>query len=174
MGDLTLVLETGIRAFESELGRSERLTNKAEKYLGGVALVTGFASLQMDDLLIRSAQPPGTLIWLLGPGFLALALSILLAMLSLSTREYLGYPDGETIVAGLDASRDSEDMTLKLSKMYFDAHAHNAAINTGRSALLTWSGYCLVTGFALALLTVDVSEITQIVDSNRVTPVFCV
>ena len=154
MGGLTLALETGIRAFEAEVQRSERLTGKAEKYLGGIAIVTGFASVQMDDLLNASGQLPGNVLWILGPGFLALALSLLLSLLGLSTKDYWGYPDGEVIVAGLDASRDSEEMTLKLSKMYFAAHSHNAAINTGRSVLLRWSGYFLVAGFALVLLTV--------------------
>lgn len=120
MSTLAAVLETGIRALEAELQRSEWLRGRAEKYLGAVALVTGFGTIRIGDFFVAASHPHSSLgIWPLGSSFFALALSFVLAVLALRTRGYWSFPDGESLVGGLDASEEPEKISNKLFDMYF-------------------------------------------------------
>ena len=150
--DILLTLST--KAFEAEWERTDRLTGRAEKYLGAVAVVIGFGLVNADDVFSSAralyGSPSG---WLGVATLLALLVAFLTALLALGTRDYWSYPDGETIVVSVARSEDDQSAAMEIVRMYFAAHKENALINARRATLIRLSGGALVLGFLLAIVT---------------------
>jgi hypothetical protein len=149
-----LLLAQSTKAFEAEWERADRLTGRAERYLGAIAVVVGFGLVNIEDVL-GSEGPIGGMAsgWLGGASFLALLAAFLLALLALGTRDYWSYPGGETMVVNVAESEDYRSAVMEIVKMYFAAQEENSLINTRRAALIRWSGSALVLGFLLAIAT---------------------
>lgn len=151
---IDLLLTQSTKAFEAEWERADRLTGRAEKYLGAIGVVVGFGLVNADSAFTGVRHYYGTLSgWLGGATLLVLLTAFLLALLALGTRDYWSYPDGETIVVSVAESEDDQSAVMEVVKMYFAAQKENSLINARRATLIRLSGSALVLGFILAVTT---------------------
>lgn len=140
------------KAFLLEVNRKHNLGNRAEKIVAAVAVVTGFASLdvvkKIDAIWAHPIQPATGMAM---AAFICLGLSILLALTSERIQPYLAYPTENKLIDDLrDEQIDEEAAKLLFSMMYVRAHDRNSKINDRRAKIISASERLLIIGFALA------------------------
>ncbi len=149
MNKIEIITRESEKAFLAEIGRGERLTDKAEKFVGAVALIIGLKVFNLDGTILNRLGLAGFLALL---SFILLGGALVLASLSRRVLEYASYPRGLTLIDDLKGDSVSDDAaSIKVAKMYLNLYDHNARLNDRRAKLLALSGILLVAGFLLAV-----------------------
>lgn len=160
MSKVDLVFQESEKAFLAEIGRGERITDKAEKYIGAIAIIIGFKLIDLDSLKFSGQNSQALASWIAVVSFLVLGLSLVQALLSRRVLRYYSYPRGEKLIEDLRSDELDNDMAkVKIAKMYLTARERNALINDNRAKLLSVSGILIVIGFTVAAVGHIVAKI---------------
>ncbi len=147
MTKFEIVFQECEKAFLAEEERTNNLAGKTEKLILALTAIMGF------NLIVIPA-PPWKTLYLMVPisAFLILGISLILALWSLFTREYQGYPRGNTLIDELKGQQiTTDEARVKIAKMYLSASENNASINDTKAALLKFCVCLMILGFALAI-----------------------
>jgi hypothetical protein len=149
-----LILQESEKAFCSEAGRRERLTGKAEKYIGAVAVVIGFRLIELHPkTTLANIQGEYYLIFSIF-SFLLLGASLILSLLGMQVKGYVSYPRGTELIDKLEGDSISDDEAKKaIASMYLRAHETNARLNDKKAKHLSYGGMLLVIGFLIAIMS---------------------
>ncbi len=154
MDKIELLAIESEKAYNSEIKRMDRLTDRADKFIAAVAVVAGFQLTQVENLDFTGdwmAQLPD---WLTLLSLAVLGIAILFAMASMNLRKYYSYPLGETLLDELKGDDvDDDSARVKVARMYLKWHDTNSKANDVRAQYLTISGILLIVGFGLATVS---------------------
>src|ERR1700733_6751691 len=106
MNKITVVKETAEKAMAAECDRTKQLIGRAEKFIAGIIIVTGFQLLDLPTLLETSSQ------WVKGSCYLSLAvlgLALFFGFCSLRLKKHAGYPRGDKLWENLKSAEVSDD-----------------------------------------------------------------
>ncbi|MCA1631713.1 MAG: hypothetical protein LC774_15565 [Acidobacteria bacterium] len=144
----------GEKAFTTENQRRDKLTDKSESLIKAVGLVMGFQLIDLKNLSYTGSRKDLGL-WLAVGALLALSVALVLALLGARIRSgYKSQPREDDLVNALWGNNVSDDdAKAQVARTYFAAREENAIINDGRARLLAFSGYCLLAGFFMAVLS---------------------
>jgi hypothetical protein len=147
MSKITIVKEAAEKAMNAENDRTRHLFGRAEKFIAGIIIVTGFQLSDMANLLESSSQ------WAKASCYLALAalgLSLLFGFCSLRFKAYAGYPRGDKLWENLKSDDVSEDAAGQaIIQLLLKTREQNAKLNDAKAGLLYWCGWLFFGGFLL-------------------------
>lgn len=154
MNKIELVLQESEKAFDAECEREDRLTTKAETYIGAVVIIIGFKIIDLESLKLANYLTHPFLSWLSAISFLFFGISLVYALISRRVWNYLSYPRGERLIHELRPNNiDDDSAKIMIAKMYLAARENNAVINDQRAGMLSISGILMVVGFIVAVLS---------------------
>ena len=148
---LAFMLAESEKASNAELSRKDALTQKAEKYLTAVGILTGFYLAQL--LPTDSPAVPKSLAYpaLLLGALVLLAAALSSMLLALRVQKYLSYPSGDELLRKVGAPEVTPNAArIIILRTYCKARDVNAGINDQRAYLLALGGAFLTAAFILA------------------------
>ena len=149
MSKITVVKETAEKAMSAENDRTKHLLGRAEKFMAGIIVVTGFQLLDVPTLLESPSQWVKALCYL---ALAALSLSLFFGFCSLRLKGYAGYPRGDRLWENLKSEDVSEDAAeLAIIQLLLKTREQNAKLNDAKAGLLFWCGWLLFAGFLLVV-----------------------
>ncbi len=151
MTKVEIVFQECEKVFLAEGDRTKSLGGKAEKLIAAVGAIMGFKLIEIEKV-IPLAHWQIVYLAVSISAFVILGISLILALWSLSTRNYEGYPRGNELIDELKGQQITADMARgKIAGMYLLASENNASINDEKAKLLGFCVFLMVLGFALAI-----------------------
>jgi hypothetical protein len=144
MSKLTIVKEAAEKAMAAEGGRTRQLTGRAERFIAGAIIVTGYQLLDLAGSLASSS------LWAKVCCHLALAvlgLSLFFGFYSLRLKGYAGYPRGDILWETLKPENVSADAAeLAVIQLLLKTREQNATLNDAKAKSLSRCGWLLFAG----------------------------
>jgi hypothetical protein len=149
MSKITIVKKAAEKAMSTENDRTKHLLGRAEKFMAGTIVVTGFQLLNVPTLLESPSQWVKALCYL---ALAALSLSLFFGLCSLRLKGYAGYPRGDKLWENLKTEDVSEDAAeLAIIQLLLKTREQNAKLNDAKVGLLFWCGWLFFAGFVLVV-----------------------
>jgi hypothetical protein len=149
MNKITVVKEAAEKAMAGECDRTKQLIGRAEKFIAGIIIVTGFQLLDLPTLLETSSQ------CVKGSCYLSLAvlsLALFFGFCSLRLKRHAGYPRGDKLWENLKSTDVSDDAAEQaVIQLLLKTREQNAKLNDVRAGLLFWCGWLFFAGFLLVV-----------------------
>lgn len=153
MSKIELVFQESEKAFNAECEREDRLTTKAEAYIGAIVVIIGFKIVNFEALESIDFSAHSLSSWLSLVSFLLFGVGLVFALVSRRVWDYLSYPRGESLIQELRPNTiDDDSAQIMVAKMYLEAREWNAQINDRRAVMLSKSGIFIVLGFIVLVL----------------------
>lgn len=154
MSKADFIVNESEKAFLAEGARMERLTTKAEKYAGAIAVIIGLHLIDFNRIKLSGNSRELLYVGLAAGALISLGLAMGLTLLSVRIRNYRSYPVGMTLIDELKNEALTEDgAKMRIAGMYLKAHDANSRTNDRRAKLLSYGSVLMVFGFALAVAT---------------------
>src|SRR5450756_855248 len=149
MSKITIVKEAAEKALAIEGDRTRQLIGRAEKFVAGAAIVTGYQMTDLAQLLASSS------LWAKVSCHLALGalgLSLFFGFYNLRLKGYAGYPRGDTLWETLKTENVSEDAAeLAVIQLLLKTREQGAKLNDAKARSLAWCGWLLFAGILLVI-----------------------
>lgn len=164
MNKVTIVKEAAEKAMTAECDRTKHLLGRAEKFIAGTIIVTGFQLSNAAILLESSSQWVKDLCYL---ALAALGLSLLFGFCSLRLKGYAGYPRGDKLWENLKADDVSEDAAEQaIIQLLLKTREQNAKLNDSKVGSLFWCGWLFFAGFLLVVSSYLLGALANQTDSS--------
>jgi hypothetical protein len=149
MSKVAIIKDAAEKAMAAERDRTGQLIGRAEKFIVGIIIVTGFQLWNAAILLESSSQ------WVKDLCCLALAvlsLSLVFGFCSLRLKGYAGYPRGDKLWENLKSEDVSEDAAEQaIIQLLLKTREQNAKLNDAKVGSLFWCGWLFFAGFVLVV-----------------------
>jgi serine kinase of HPr protein (carbohydrate metabolism regulator) len=145
MSKITVVKEAAEKAMSAENDRTKHLLGRAEKFIAGTIIVTGFQLLNIATLLGSSSQWAKVSFYV---ALAALSLSLFFGLCSMGLKSHAVYPRGDKLWENLKPEEVSESVAEQaIIQLLLKTREQNAKLNDAKVVLLFWCGWLFFVGF---------------------------
>jgi hypothetical protein len=149
MNKITIVKEAAEKAMSAENDRTRHLLGRAEKFIAGTIIVTGFQLLNIATLLGSSSQWAKVSFYL---ALTALSLSLFFGLYSMRLKNHATYPRGDKLWENLKSEEVSENAAEQaIIQLLLKTREQNAKLNDTKVGSLFWCGWLFFVGFLLVI-----------------------